>query len=941
VNTTRIFALACAVDMVLLAGVARAQTACGEWTPGVLPLDGVSAAGGGAVQAFATFDDGTGPALYVAGSFQIAGKIVANNIAKWTGQGWDPLGSGTSDPAVASFGRIQSLVVFDDGTGPALFAGGWFDVAGGVSVSRLAKWNGSEWSDVGGGVGEPGAQVDALAVFDDGRGPALYVAGDFQSAGGISASQIARWDGHQWSNLRSGLQANFGTRALAVFDDGTGPALYAGGEFEHSGTIALSHVARWNGTDWSSLGSGITDCCSSASVNALAVWDDGSGPALFAAGVFPAAGGASQARNIAKWNGTSWSALGTGLGVGAGEPVNALAIFDDGTGPALIAAGKFVTAGGGPASRIAKWNGSSWSALGNGLSDGIEYGQALTTFDDGAGSKLFVGGGFHAAGDGFFENVARWDGATWSRLDPGTPAHELLYPVNVFRTFDDGTGPALYIGSDSYSSTAPLVPKHALVSWTGSVWTELPRVEDKVRALEVFDDGSGPALYVGGDFSAAGGIITDHVARWDGASFAAVGAGLNGSVHSLRVFDDGTGPALYAGGEFTAAGGVSANRIARWNGMSWSPLAAGIPGSTSFADSVDALEAFGGELYAGGQFFAARGAPADGLAKWDGTAWSSIGTGVDGPVYALESFDEGRGPALFAGGAFTQAGSAAAWFVARWDGTSWSPLGEGVNVDRQGVLALEAFDDGTGPALYVGGGFTDASGVAAANNVARWNGSAWSALGAGTEEFGVVRALAGFDDGSGAALYAGGFFLHASGGVAVSVSRWSVSPALPARGNVNAAAARPTDVLFVNGSAGDSSRTVEVVAGVPFELRLDHAPNGPRVAPFVLWAWAGSSARPVELLHGDGRIGCLVNPTPIEPGLRPQPLACLRSATIPARACRGVAERSGPANAPFTVQVTRGLRPSTSLVFQGLLRDDLSIDPSGFSVTNATTVMAR
>ena len=53
------------------------------------------------------------------------------------------------DPGIA--GVVFSLTVFDDGTGPALYAGGRFSEAGGVSVNSLARWDGEEWSDVGGG----------------------------------------------------------------------------------------------------------------------------------------------------------------------------------------------------------------------------------------------------------------------------------------------------------------------------------------------------------------------------------------------------------------------------------------------------------------------------------------------------------------------------------------------------------------------------------------------------------------------------------------------------------------------------------------------------------------------------------------------------------------------------------------------------------------------
>src|SRR6187399_3499141 len=89
-----------------------------------------------------------------------------------------------------------------------------------------------------------------------------------------------------------------------------------------------------------------------------------------------------------------------------------------------------------------------------------------------------------------------------------------------------------------------------------------------VRALAVFDDGSGPALFAAGEFTQAGVATARGVARWDGSAWSLLGAGLGGSLpnaHALAVFDDGSGPALYVGGSFTSAGLASANRIAKWD----------------------------------------------------------------------------------------------------------------------------------------------------------------------------------------------------------------------------------------------------------------------------------------------------------------------------------------------------------------------------------------
>src|SRR5204863_380015 len=87
--------------------------------------------------------------------------------------------------------------------------------------------------------------------------------------------------------------------------------------------------------------------------------------------------------------------------------------------------------------------------------------------------------------------------------------------------------------------------------------------------LHAFDDGSGPALYVGGLLTVAGGVVVNRIARWNGASWSSLGSGTaDGAVFALCAFDDGTGSALYAGGDFNSAGGVVGHHIARWRSTS-------------------------------------------------------------------------------------------------------------------------------------------------------------------------------------------------------------------------------------------------------------------------------------------------------------------------------------------------------------------------------------
>jgi hypothetical protein len=342
----------------------------------------------GSVNALAFLKGDFGATLYAAGSFRSATGQAIDNIARWDGTSWQPVGTGLSGPVFA-------LATYDDGTGLALYAGGIFRFAGSTTVNRIAKWNGTTWSALAGGLNNA---VYSLATFDDGSGEALYVGGDFSvSLGSTVANRIAKWNGSAWSAVGSPAavpppaQAQAGVngpvRALATYDDGSGEALYVGGLFSTAdGSTVVSNIARWDGASWSALGSG-----TNGQVWSLARFDadfDGPiDPVLAAGGDFITAGGVTVNR-IGTWDGTAWA----GLGSGANASVRALAQLDKGTDAALGAGGDFTVIGGINANRIAYWTGSVWEAAGNGLSCTVS---AITQFGTGPEWSALAGGSFN------------------------------------------------------------------------------------------------------------------------------------------------------------------------------------------------------------------------------------------------------------------------------------------------------------------------------------------------------------------------------------------------------------------------------------------------------------------------------------------------------------------------------------------------------------------
>jgi len=235
--------------------------------------------------------DSANAAVYAGGHFWTAGAVSVDYVAKWDAltASWSPLGTGTA-------GDVNALVI--DGVGN-LYAGG---------PSYVAKWDGTTWTPLGDRVN---GVVDALALDNTGR---LFAGGEFDTIGGVSASSIATWDGATWSPLGSGV--NGGVKTLALDHAGS---LYAGGKFTAAGGVGANNIARWDGAAWSALGDGLP-CDYGASVSALAV--DGANN-LYAGGGFrfTTAGGVSV-NYIAKWDGATWSALGSGMN----NPVDALAV---------------------------------------------------------------------------------------------------------------------------------------------------------------------------------------------------------------------------------------------------------------------------------------------------------------------------------------------------------------------------------------------------------------------------------------------------------------------------------------------------------------------------------------------------------------------------------------------------------------------------------------
>lgn len=590
-----------------------------------------------------------------------------NGLARWDGTRWQPVGTGVQLLFGQPFVHIAVVSTMCEYNGDLIVAG-TFDRAGGQPVNHIARWNGTTFQPLGQGLVEVGgdAEVRSLAVFNN----ELYAAGTFDTAGGQPAPGIARWNGSSWSSCGSGL-----TNPPAQQGDGRsllvhGAELWVGGEFSFAGGTPAANIARWNGTTFQPVGAGLGGL-----VMSLAEY----GGQVCAGGIFDFSG-ATLTGPRALWNGTSWQSIGT---VASGENPIAMCAH----GGRLYAAGGWLSASGGFFVPVMQWDGLRWTEAGGvaGLIVGLttSYVQALSSI----GTELWVGGNFTRAGNPPLggtvtasTGVAVFDGTDWSQRGAGLGLDGTVAKMIPFRNgwvavgnfasagavgakhcaFFDGDawqrlGTFDYDLFDAAVHQGDLIVSGAFTTIDGLPIRGLARLHDTTwtQVGTGFGPGQNPPIVVHNGQLLAG--VYSQLQAWNGSTFATV-ATVSGNIAKLHVHTDGN---LY----FTTET-WNQHLVYRWNGTT----AVQIGAANNFSRC---LGSHGSELVLGGTFTAVNGTPANLLARWNGSTWSTGGITVQGSsVEATAELD---------GVLYIGISSGSTTFVQRRIGTQWQALGSGLN----------------------------------------------------------------------------------------------------------------------------------------------------------------------------------------------------------------------------------------------------------------------
>jgi hypothetical protein len=362
-----------------------------------------------------------------------------------------------------------------------------------------------------------------------------------------------------------------------------------------------------------------------------------------------------------------WDHLGGGATAGTPALNGTVSALNTDRPNTLYVGGSFTAAGGvAGADRIAAWNGTTWSAvssagsqIANGLVDAIAY--------DSVTGKLFVGGTFtNAGGDANADFLAAWNGTSWAPFCSGAanpPITATVYALQII-------GRTLYVAG-AFADGAGIASADRIVACNLDTGAASSTVLDVAHAFSgtvyaLAADSNGD-LYAGGGFTDLGGDPSaDNVAYLDGTGWHAMGSGagtcscaVNDFVRSLTA----VGTSVYVGTDAQDVAGIAqADHVVRWNGAAWSAVGSNTAGTDGWFPAsafIYGLTSDGTNLYATGSFQNANGDPtADAVAKFDGSSWHSVGSdgAGNGPWIgnglALAFFSQ----QLDAGGGFTSAG---------------------------------------------------------------------------------------------------------------------------------------------------------------------------------------------------------------------------------------------------------------------------------------------
>lgn len=363
----------------MTATTAGATSTCGSWNFVASP---VPPGGTGILTAAAAL---TGSDAWAVGSTADGTETVTLH---WDGSAWSVVPA----PNPSTLGAQNLLVGVEALAHDDVWAVGAFNSSGGDSTGLPATqtlaihWDGSAWSQVPSPGVVGGSMFDAVSALGPNE---LWAVGTRvpSGTGPVEVPLAARWDGAGWTQVAAPFVGNRLNRLMGV-SARTSSDVWAVGLWKDTPSPIHLLILHWDGSTWS-LSSAGDPGVSDLLLGVAAVASDD----VWAVGERNDPVDGSQPL-IVHWNGSSWSTI--ALPVFPGEfnrlnAIRAVSVAD------IWAAGASATVAGGPSQALLMhWDGSSWSQVAAGPSDGgSEYFGGLALI---SGCEAWAVGGYDRNG---------------------------------------------------------------------------------------------------------------------------------------------------------------------------------------------------------------------------------------------------------------------------------------------------------------------------------------------------------------------------------------------------------------------------------------------------------------------------------------------------------------------------------------------------------------
>ncbi|MFA6402771.1 MAG: T9SS type A sorting domain-containing protein [Salinivirgaceae bacterium] len=550
--------------------------------------------------------------VYLGGYFHFAGNKISEGIAAWdiTNESWETFNGGLGTISEYDVAHAYAIEAKDND----IYVGGKFDMAGGVPVKNIAKWDGSNWYALD--------SIDAYAVFDLEFDPSgTLFSASFNASGPENKScGIRKWNGTKWDSLPNPEGYNASFTRIKFHNN----ALFATGTISTNLGYYVASFAEWNGFEWKiiyGLGNAANEFFP-ANVFCL----QKSNNKLYVAGGFTKAGELFPV-NVVEWDWMqeSWKLLDNGdahQGIynGTIETLHA-------TKDTLYAGGSFSVAGGIYTRNIAKWGGTQWESVGSSYENGIK-GRVFCILAD--SNNLYVGGYFGGAGTSEAYHIAKWDGTHWSSIGigvggvPGAHVNALAKIGNYLYV----GGYFSIVGDDANYD----LPANSMARFDLSTqrWEALGRsieyvfgMPGLVTTMDVYDN----KIYVGGEFFSVDDTFYENIAVLDQNKWTGIGEnpniGINGDIRTIKVING----EIYIGGILQPDNTDETFAIMKWDGKTWIGVGENLTAGSRYA-YVNSIVPRDSGMIVSGYFTKAGSQNLNNLAYFDGNQWNDVGGGI-------------------------------------------------------------------------------------------------------------------------------------------------------------------------------------------------------------------------------------------------------------------------------------------------------------------------